>query len=55
VEIDMDEQRTVQRRTWHALSAEEKQERLAALRHRQQTQIEVELRMLPHVWSRLAQ
>ena len=29
----MDEQRTVQRRTWHALSAEEKQERLAALRH----------------------
>lgn len=51
----MNEQRTVQRRTWHALSAEEKQERLAALRHRQQRQIEVELRMLSHAWSRPAQ
>ena len=47
----MNEQRTVQRRTWHALSAEEKQERLAALRHRQQQQIEVELMMLSHVRS----
>lgn len=44
----MSDQRTQQRRTWRALSAEEKQERLAALRHRQQRQIESELRMLRH-------
>jgi hypothetical protein len=34
--------------TWHALSVEEKQERLADLRRRQQTQIEVEVRRLRH-------
>jgi hypothetical protein len=49
VETEMSNQRTQQRRTWRALSAEEKQQRLAALRHRQQRQIEVELRMLHHV------
>jgi hypothetical protein len=51
VETDMDDQRTRQRRTrprpgWDGLTVEEKQQRLAALRHRQQHQIELELRML---------
>ncbi len=31
---------------WHALSVEEKQERLADLRRRQQAQIEIEVRRL---------
>ena len=34
------------RRTWHALTDEEKQLRLDELRRRQQAQIEVELRFL---------
>jgi hypothetical protein len=42
---DMNEQLT-RRRTWHALSDEEKQLRLEELRRRQQAQIEVELRFL---------
>jgi hypothetical protein len=33
-------------RTWHALSREEKQARLAELRRRQQSQIELEVRRL---------
>ena len=34
------------RRTWHALSVDEKQERLSEMRRRQQAQIEVEARRL---------
>jgi hypothetical protein len=41
----MTEQRT-RRRPWHALTPEEKQLRLDELRRRQQTQIELELRLL---------
>jgi hypothetical protein len=33
---------------WHDLSLEEKQERLAELRRRQQAQIELEVRRLQH-------
>ncbi len=36
------------RSTWHALSLEEKQERLSELRRRQQAQIEIEVRRLHH-------
>ena len=43
----MKDQRTRARRTWHTLT-EEKQERLAALRRRQQREIEIEPRMLRH-------
>ena len=39
-------QQLERRRPWHALTAEEKQLRLAELRRRQQAQIEVELRFL---------
>lgn len=39
-------QQLERRRTWHALTPEEKQLRLDELRRRQQTQIEVELRFL---------
>ena len=42
----MRQQVTVQRRPWHALTEEEKQERLAELRERQQRQIEREARRL---------
>jgi hypothetical protein len=35
--------------TWHALTSEQKQERLADLRRRQQLQIESEVRRLHHV------
>jgi hypothetical protein len=42
---DMKEQPT-RRRTWHALTDEEKQLRLDDLRRHQQAQIEVELRFL---------
>lgn len=38
--------RTRAARTWHALSREEKQQRLASLRHTQQAQIELEVRRL---------
>jgi len=41
----MNEQLT-RRRSWHALTPEEKQLRLDELRRRQQAQIEVELRFL---------
>jgi hypothetical protein len=34
---------------WHALSVEQKQERLAELRRRQQAQIEREVRRLRHL------
>ena len=34
------------RRSWHALTAEQKQQRLAELRRRQQTDIELEVRRL---------
>ena len=34
------------RRTWHALTEQEKELRLAELRRRQQAQIELELRLL---------
>lgn len=40
----MDQRRI--RRPWHALTDEEKKQRLDALRKRQQAQIEVELRFL---------
>ena len=36
-------------RTWHALSREQKQQRLGELRRRQQAQIELEVRALRHV------
>ena len=39
---------STRRSTWHALSVEEKQERLAELRRRQQAQIEIEVRRLRH-------
>ena len=38
--------RSTRRSPWHALSIEEKQERLAELRRRQQAQIEIEVRRL---------
>ena len=44
---DMNEQLT-RRRSWHALTDEEKQLRLDELRRRQQAQVEVELRFLRH-------
>lgn len=42
----------LRRRLWEALSAEEKQLRLADLRRRQQVQIELEVRELRAVRSR---
>jgi hypothetical protein len=42
----MKQQLEVRRRSWHALSDEEKQERLAEVRRRHQAQIEVEARRL---------
>ena len=41
-------QQKTHRNTWHALSIEEKQERLSELRRRQQAQIEIEVRRLRH-------
>lgn len=37
---------SLRRRDWHALSREQKQERLAGLRRRQQVQVELEARRL---------
>jgi hypothetical protein len=37
------------RRTWHALSPEQKQERLAEWRRRQQARVELEARLLSRV------
>ena len=42
----MSEQLPQRRRSWHALSDEEKAFRLTELRRRQQVQIEIELRFL---------
>jgi len=44
----MSDTRAPRTTTWHALSVEEKQERLAELRRRQQSQIEIEVRRLRH-------
>lgn len=43
---DVKEQMTTRRRSWHALSDQEKQQRLAELRRRQEAQIALELRFL---------
>jgi hypothetical protein len=42
----MNEQLIQPRRSWHALTDQEKELRLTELRRRQQAQIEIELRLL---------